>query len=264
MNSITLSINLQYDYNSNDDDQSTKGDHLFNRKEGKEVADMIQSVVDQLKYTDKAEVYRVEDMITGNLPGNIRSNEKVKDWLVGALVPENNASIYAKSLDLVFENSESGGYCETFQLSRFPRATSSDLDIILDYARKSGLVFSYATENPDAISRYDENVDYPDLNDLSLLYSDPSKNKDRQGWYKEVDSYDYAERLIHCIDEETYEYGSIGESVVDRYIESTNGIEALAIFNSPTREHDGGVYIWYGVDTVSDLLVGFMIECVNT
>lgn len=58
---------------------------LFNRHEGYEVVPMIQKVVNHFGFDSQAEVQRIETLIGGELPGNVRGRKKVFDWLVGRL-----------------------------------------------------------------------------------------------------------------------------------------------------------------------------------
>ena len=66
-----------------DDPKKTKMDaKLFSRKEGYEVIPMIQKVVNHLNYTTEAQVQAVEKVINDDLPGNVRGQKKVLDWLI--------------------------------------------------------------------------------------------------------------------------------------------------------------------------------------
>lgn len=55
---------------------------MFNRREGYEVVPMIQKVVDHFDFQAESDVNKVEDAITNELPGNVRSRENVFNWLV--------------------------------------------------------------------------------------------------------------------------------------------------------------------------------------
>ncbi len=55
---------------------------LFNRKEGYEVRLMIQKICNTFGFTTEEDVRRVEDVIANELPGNVRSQENVYNWLV--------------------------------------------------------------------------------------------------------------------------------------------------------------------------------------
>ena len=55
---------------------------LFNRKEGYEVRLMIQKICNTFGFTSEADVNRVESVIANELPGNVRSQENVYNWLV--------------------------------------------------------------------------------------------------------------------------------------------------------------------------------------
>ena len=58
---------------------------IFNRKQGYEVKWMIQEVVNHFVYTTESDVQKVEDIIANKLPGNVRSQKNVFDWLVNYL-----------------------------------------------------------------------------------------------------------------------------------------------------------------------------------
>ena len=79
---------LKYEYS----DTATGGDNpkftgkpdssLFNREEEYEVIPMLNKVLDELDTLSKSDLHKLEDMIQDDLPGSIRSREKVFDWLV--------------------------------------------------------------------------------------------------------------------------------------------------------------------------------------
>ena len=55
---------------------------MFNRKEGYEVRLMIQKICNTFGFTSEEDVKRVEAAIANELPGNVRSQENVYNWLV--------------------------------------------------------------------------------------------------------------------------------------------------------------------------------------
>ena len=55
---------------------------MFNRKEGYEVRLMIQKICNTFGFETEEDVKRVEDVIANELPGNVRSQENVYNWLV--------------------------------------------------------------------------------------------------------------------------------------------------------------------------------------
>ena len=55
---------------------------MFNRKEGYEVRLMIQKICNTFGFTSEEDVKRVESVIANELPGNVRSQENVYNWLV--------------------------------------------------------------------------------------------------------------------------------------------------------------------------------------
>ena len=66
-----------------DDPKKRRADALlFNRKEGYEVRLMIQKICNTFGYTTEEDVKRVESVIANELPGNVRSQENVYNWLV--------------------------------------------------------------------------------------------------------------------------------------------------------------------------------------
>ena len=52
------------------------------RKEGYEVRLMIQKICNTFGFTTEEDVKRVETVIANELPGNVRSQENVYNWLV--------------------------------------------------------------------------------------------------------------------------------------------------------------------------------------
>ncbi len=66
-----------------DDPRAIKIDaKLFNRHEGYEVIPMIQKVVNHFDYDAEADVQRIEAAIGDDLPGNVRGQKNVLEWLV--------------------------------------------------------------------------------------------------------------------------------------------------------------------------------------
>ena len=55
---------------------------MFNRKEGYEVRLMIQKICNTFGFETVEDVKRVESVIANDLPGNVRSQENVYNWLV--------------------------------------------------------------------------------------------------------------------------------------------------------------------------------------
>ena len=55
---------------------------MFNRKEGYEVRLMIQKICNTFGFETEEDVKRVESVIANELPGNVRSQENVYNWLV--------------------------------------------------------------------------------------------------------------------------------------------------------------------------------------
>jgi len=55
---------------------------MFNRKEGYEVRLMIQKICNTFGFTTVEGVKRVESVIANALPGNVRGQESVSNWLV--------------------------------------------------------------------------------------------------------------------------------------------------------------------------------------
>jgi hypothetical protein len=66
-----------------DDPKKRRADALlFNRKEGYEVRLMIQKICNTFGFMTEEDVERVESVIANELPGNVRSQENVYNWLV--------------------------------------------------------------------------------------------------------------------------------------------------------------------------------------
>lgn len=79
-------LQQQYTWNAVSDGPETSADsRLFNRKEGKEVLDMIQAVVNYFGYHTPHEVTQVEQTISDQLPGSVRGWHKVMQWLINNL-----------------------------------------------------------------------------------------------------------------------------------------------------------------------------------
>lgn len=266
---ITLQIDLKRKYNWDKTEEKGRDALLFSRKEGHEVLLMIQSIVDEKQLGDQAEVYRIENLIANDLPGEIRKKTAVKDWLLGKMAPENPAITFLKTMPGLGTNSESSVRPETFsipmELLDYSKLTSiGDRDLagdvlqgLEDLARRSSMVRSYGTYDQD----YDPNIDYFELHGYSPLFPNPRKKQIRQGWYTDVDPFEYAELLIN-FDRETYEEDTtIGQKLIDKFDEETNGLSAIAIYNNPDpNKANGSVYIWGGIDPASNRLVGFMAQ----
>ena len=66
-----------------DDPKKRRADALlFNRKEGYEVRLMVQKICNTFGFTTEEDVKRVESVIANELPGNVRGQENVYNWLV--------------------------------------------------------------------------------------------------------------------------------------------------------------------------------------
>jgi uncharacterized membrane protein/predicted flap endonuclease-1-like 5' DNA nuclease len=66
-----------------DDPKKRRADAImFNRKEGYEVRLMIQKICNTFGFMSEEDVKRVEAVIANELPGNVRSQENVYNWLV--------------------------------------------------------------------------------------------------------------------------------------------------------------------------------------
>ena len=71
--------------------QASKGDDptkrvqdakFFNRKEGYEVIPMIQKIVNHFEYQTPEDVQKVEEIIANELPGSVRGQQNVREWLI--------------------------------------------------------------------------------------------------------------------------------------------------------------------------------------
>lgn len=74
----------KYEWQAGDGDDSKSIKHdaiMFNRKQGYEVIRMIQKVANHFGYESEADVKRIADVIATELPGNVRSQENVFNWL---------------------------------------------------------------------------------------------------------------------------------------------------------------------------------------
>jgi uncharacterized membrane protein/predicted flap endonuclease-1-like 5' DNA nuclease len=66
-----------------DDPKKRRADAImFNRKEGYEVRLMVQKICNSFGFMTEEDVKRVESVIANELPGNVRSQENVYNWLV--------------------------------------------------------------------------------------------------------------------------------------------------------------------------------------
>ena len=75
----------QYEWHATkgDDPRKIRADAvLFNRKEGYEVRLMVQKICNTFGFETVEDVKRVEEVIATELPGNVRSQKNVYDWLV--------------------------------------------------------------------------------------------------------------------------------------------------------------------------------------
>ena len=74
-----------YEWHAGEGDDPTKRRAdaiMFNRKEGYEVRLMVQKICNTFGFMTADDVKRVEDAIANELPGNVRSQENVYNWLV--------------------------------------------------------------------------------------------------------------------------------------------------------------------------------------
>ncbi|MBP9500887.1 MAG: hypothetical protein KBF17_01880 [Candidatus Promineofilum sp.] len=77
---------FKWEAGSGDDKTDVKHDRLmFSRRQGYEVVRMIQKVVNHFGYETEEDVKRVEAAIRNDLPGNVRSQKNVLNWLVAHL-----------------------------------------------------------------------------------------------------------------------------------------------------------------------------------
>lgn len=75
----------KYKWEAGDGDSKTNVKHdriMFSRRQGYEVTRMIQKVVNHFNYETEEEVKRVENVIRTELPGNVRSQKNVLNWLI--------------------------------------------------------------------------------------------------------------------------------------------------------------------------------------
>lgn len=68
--------------NDNPKITGTPDSTLLNRKEGYEILYFINKFCETYKLKQKASATKVEKMIREELPGNIRSQANIKEWLV--------------------------------------------------------------------------------------------------------------------------------------------------------------------------------------
>ena len=75
--------NYEWHAKEGDDPMKRRADAImFNRKEGYEVRLMVQKICNTFGFMTEEDVHRVEAVIADELPGNVRSQEKVYNWLV--------------------------------------------------------------------------------------------------------------------------------------------------------------------------------------
>ncbi len=75
----------KYKWQAGEGDSKTSVAHdriMFSRRQGYEVIPMIQKVVNHFGYETEEEVKRVENAIRTALPGNVRSQKNVLNWLI--------------------------------------------------------------------------------------------------------------------------------------------------------------------------------------
>lgn len=78
----------KYKWQAGEGDSKTSVAHdriMFSRRQGYEVIPMIQKVVNHFGYETEEDVKRVEAAIRNDLPGNVRSQKNVLNWLVAHL-----------------------------------------------------------------------------------------------------------------------------------------------------------------------------------
>lgn len=86
MKKVFNKFDLIYDYEwtAIDGDNPTKkakDSELFNKKEGYEVVSMIEGFFEPFRCGIQEDVTSIEKQLYNHLPGDIRSREKVKEWL---------------------------------------------------------------------------------------------------------------------------------------------------------------------------------------
>lgn len=75
--------NYHWQAGKGDDPTKRRADAImFNRKEGYEVRLMVQKICSAFGFTTVEDVHRVEAVIAEELPGNVRSQANVYNWLV--------------------------------------------------------------------------------------------------------------------------------------------------------------------------------------
>ncbi len=74
----------KYQWTAGDGDSKTSVAHdriMFSRRQGYEVIRMVQKVANHFGYETEEDVKRIEEAIRTALPGNVRSQKNVFNWL---------------------------------------------------------------------------------------------------------------------------------------------------------------------------------------
>jgi hypothetical protein len=264
---IKVKVDLEKNYTwTKDESSSAMNDKLFNRKNGHEVSEMIQWISDELHFTEKEQVSRVEHLIDNFLPGNIRSIENVKEWLRERLDQESGV-LQEISHRLSYVGSETLKKWDVFSKKMQKGAELSKA--LLDLAKDSDFVREYGT----FAGNFDSNEDY---SDVSPLYSDTSKTDGHQAWYQDMsdDPGLCAEALNYNFEGDDFDGMEIFEEFQNIF---EDDLQALVIYNNPSGElastferkshgefNASGVYVVGGIDPNSGRLIGFMVECIYT
>jgi hypothetical protein len=80
----TFDLIYDYEWTAIDGDnpaKKAKDSELFNKKEGYEVVSMIESFFVPFRGGTQEDVTSIEKQLHYHLPGDIRSREKVREWL---------------------------------------------------------------------------------------------------------------------------------------------------------------------------------------
>lgn len=78
-----LAKDYEWQASKGDDPTKKRADAImFNRREGYEVQRMIQKICNEFGFESEEDVKRIESAIANELPGNVRSQENVFNWLV--------------------------------------------------------------------------------------------------------------------------------------------------------------------------------------
>jgi len=264
---VLIKIELEKDYIWSDNDfSSAMNDKLFNRKSGHEVSTMIQWISDELNFTNKAQVNRVEHIIDNFLPGNVRSIKNVKEWLRARLDQESGV-LQEISNKLSYVGSETLKKWDVFS-KKIEKGTNLS-KAILELARDSDFVSEYGTFS----GNFNNSENY---SEVSPLYSDTNKTEGRQGWYQDIsdDPGLCSEALSYNFQGEYFDGLEIFENFQNIF---EDDLQALVIYNNPDadlastfeRKSQGefnasGVYVVGGIDPSSGRFIGFMVECIYT